>query len=100
MFRRDRALRLQTGLLAFTTPSGDKWEIDLIELKLQIESVEALHKNEETTVELLDDLAELFYDLGCPEISQSIARQIWMTAGAQFRAMEVKLKERIAKVIW
>ena len=104
--RTNKKLRLDAGLLSFVIKQDDKtltFEIDLIKLKMMIESLEKSHglqPNEDdefiATNEFIGALIESLSSLGCPVVSETIARQIWVTTAEAFASEEAKFKRRLA----
>ena len=107
---RTKKLKLAIGLVSFEIQSQNEetllFEIDLIKLKMTIESLEKSHglqPNEDdrfiATNEFIDSLKESLSSLGCPVVTDTIARQIWVTTSEAFEAEEAKFKRRLARFL-
>ncbi len=104
-----RKLKLATGVVSFQIEQDGEtlgFEIDLIKLKMTIESLEKQHglqPNENdrfiATNEFIDSLKESLFSLGCPVVTETIARQIWVTTTDAFAVEEANFKRRLAKFL-
>ena len=100
--RQKSVIRLQPGTLVFVVPDEQRWEVDLITLKLGIEKLESQHQLRkrddatlETTTEFLQELTQLCTDLNCPSATPSIARQVWIATTREFAKMELKFQRTL-----